>query len=145
MGIRYKDLSKTPPEVLFAHLDEDTHRPLVLAVERLVKHLQATRTDHTLVPISNDFAKLCFEKRGVEAHRLERLKDETITEPVVFIHMRDGSHLLVDGTHRYVATAIKRMLFIQAYLVERPEWMRFRVFGHPPLTDKALRGYSGIE
>ncbi len=100
-----------------------------------------------LVPVDKQFADWCSRERGVEPHRLGRwmtvLKPTNILhfEPFLFVHLKNtDSHLLIDGTHRYVACALLGIPEFPAIIVPEPEWKEYLI-EMPPFS---LKGWSGI-
>ena len=142
--------SQLPPyEQVFAHEDPDTG---------VVSHYAATSAmawakEHEevfMVDITKDHYDVLINHRGVEAHRVKRLtrqlrRDGGFLDPMVFFTMDDGTHLLVDGTHRYVAyfrCSYKQAL---AYVLRNEAVNRFKVLGFESLPkENALHGFSGL-
>lgn len=54
------------------------------------------------VQIDAGFIPCCWKDRGIEKHRLARLTPDALKVPVLFMAEPDGTHLMLDGTHRYV-------------------------------------------
>lgn len=104
-----------------------------------------------VVPIDREFAMFCVQRRGVEAHRVERwgkwfLRNGAAkAPPLLFCHMEaDQSHLLVDGTHRYVAAALCVLPELPAVVVPEAVWRRYLVDLPQETTQDILTGFSGI-
>lgn len=143
--MRWAELSDA--DVLFTHFDEDKDKQTTYVVSRMFDWCLRTGARLYLVPITQEDAAHIREKRGLEEHRLERLR--TIPpgrwEAVLLCHHTDDSYLLVDGSHRYVISAELGRLQIKAYLLEPHEWQPFVVEDAPPLdVEHTLRLKSGL-
>ena len=91
-------------DVIFTHQDLDGTQTSwnVSQVDRDLKPLiEAGKIKIEMIPLEPWFVELCFTGRGLEQHRLDRLTDEALESPTYWVHMKDDTHLLIDGTHRY--------------------------------------------
>lgn len=146
--IANKDMSDW--ETIFAHVDDDTGEHTNIAVGRLFPEVVAQiafgKLDIALVPVEEKIAAYFRTHRGVEDARLQRLSDDfKAYDPIMFACMPDGTHLLVDGHHRYVKAAALGAEHIKAVLVPEPIWREFQIAGLEPVSSKALRAmWSGI-
>lgn len=114
-------------EQCFTHIDDDTGKATTWAAERLAQYCRELPTDQReaityRVPVDEEHARYCIENRGVEDHRMRRLLDPSnrathLLRPILFVKMPDDTHLLVDGTHRYVALFTLGAPHVLAYIV----------------------------
>ena len=131
--------------VLFTHVDHETDvvtniNVSTLSRDRRVKALKVERA-----PVDLDFAKFCLTNRGVEKHRLARLMDGPIREPILVCEWYDDTHLIVDGHHRYVASARRGFNAIKAKIIPKHVWMQHIVVGIcPEVSKQTLTQFSGI-
>lgn len=140
---------ETRKEIVFAHMDTDgTQR--MFAVERILKllnEIEDSRIRQVLVPIELNFAKWMLRNRGIEAHRLLSLMDVTPLEPIIFCAEEDAenTHLLIDGSHRYVGAAINESTHIRAYILPRIIWEQYLIEAPPINMDHLLKSHSGLK
>jgi hypothetical protein len=141
MTLQAKDLGV---EVIFTHIADDGTQTM-FAVERMVKWCADTRQRIYETPVDVDFAKFCLERRGIEQHRLNRLTALDLIVPVLYCEWPDGSHLLVDGHHRYVLAARLGRKTIRGHVLKERQWRPFVVEGAAPVSQAALANtFSGI-
>jgi hypothetical protein len=89
---------------------------------------------------------MIMERRGIEAPRLRRAMKTKDAKPLLFLSMPDRTHLLIDGSHTYVALVTKGRADAKAYIVEQHIWSKFIVIGIPTTTeDELLKSWSGIQ
>jgi hypothetical protein len=145
MALKFEDLSK---EIIFTHCDEITRLKTIIAIERLIKSnkyrcLPTRRADMDLKQ-----AKYVYEHRGIEPHRLTKFVNEGVRDPLTFLKWPDGTDLLADGNHRYVAHAVLKEKTFTLKLVPASIWKPFVVINPPEFTEEAWdrfsNGYSGI-
>jgi hypothetical protein len=132
-----------PKHVMFSHLDlEDgtqTYINITLLAEA-VKDLEIVQA-----PVCQKHAEFCIKYRGVETHRLQRLLDVKPSDPVLFASWPDGTYLLIDGTHRYVAAAMRKEVEIKARIIPEEIWRKFQLVGvKDPNPMQTLSKFSGI-
>ena len=65
-------------------------------------------------------------------------------KPIIFIHLPDDSHLLADGTHRYVVYFMAKATDIPAYLVPWSVAAPFVVEDAPQTPEEDLMTWSGL-
>lgn len=122
---------------VFTHLD-DGHQT-VYAVTALNRRCLegGPGIDKLLVQVDEEHAKFCMESRGVEQDRIaELLKNvDYLKQRVIFVAMPDGSHLLVDGTHRYVTYYSLNLPNIPAFMVSWEIAKEFIIDGMEPRED----------
>lgn len=132
-------------DVVFTHMDEGTKAITTINISRLLRDWKVRMRPVVMLPIDRDFAKFCVTNRGVEEHRLERLEREEIREPVLFAYWQSGEHLLIDGTHRYVAQTLKGASEIKARILPISVWRPYVIEGIPnDYAMKMMHGFSGI-
>jgi hypothetical protein len=131
-----------PTEQLFTHQDEDGTLT-TYAASRLAAFCEM-HVPRSRVAIEPEAAALFNAVRGVEPHRLQRLGTRELLTPLVFVHLPDGTHLLVDGTHRYVRLAQLGVPDAPAYLVSWEAAQPFLVRLTIANPDALLKGWSGI-
>lgn len=139
-------------EEVFTHIDDVDGKQTDFAVSMLTKHLVERQWPVCLVPVTKEQADFCIQCRGVEQDRLEALTrhPEALKKPIILVEMPPGkdqerSHLMVDGTHRYVLFAMLGGEWIPAYMIPWDVAAPFIIEGLPQTTNEALQAsYSGI-
>lgn len=145
----------TPMDEVFCWQDDIPGSPsLMFHVTKLLEHIDDMRrvapesvADRTAqVAIDMEFAEWMMENRGVEKPYLRdmmvRMSTGRATErdkrPLVMLEMEDGTHLLVDGTHRYCAAAFLREEDVTVVVVPKGIWQFFVVHGVEELAQCGL-------
>jgi hypothetical protein len=136
-----------PMDEVFSWQDEvDGAEPMLFHVTKLAAHIEEVkRVDPKVIEqrtvitgIDKDFASFCFLHRGVEVAYLDKMIKRlspggtplpSDLEPALMLEMDDGSHLLVDGTHRYCAYAATGRDEIKVITVPKAIWKFFVVEG----------------
>lgn len=132
-----------PFEVCFTHVHEGV--ATTIAVERLHKDPDFLKLKPFLTPVEEHFAKWAMENRGVEQKRLDRLTPAIFAQPLTYCEWENGSHLLVDGNHRYVKAAMLGVKELPARVVLPPLWRKYVVSGIPMKWSEAfLTAPSGL-
>ena len=72
---------------------------------------------------------MLLTRRGLEEARLLRALSTPSYAPLLFALMPDGSALLVDGSHTYVAMLLRGERYARGYLVPECIWRNFLVSG----------------
>ena len=131
-GIHVSHYLKHPYDQTFHQIDGDTNPPThrLYASTSLWRFLRTGIHD---VPIR----RMIFEielirqllNHGLEQHRLDRLTQEQIDEPVIVCEHKDGKHTLVDGSHRLMRRVYARLDFFDCYVVPPEVWEHFIVYG----------------
>jgi hypothetical protein len=150
--MRVRDVN--PFEHCFTHVDNVTGKYTTWASERLAEWCKANNWEVVIVPVEDHHAAFCYKERGVEGHRLRRLFEnpDRLQNPILFVTMPEGSQLLLDGTHRYVAAFVLQVesgytayLEIPAYVVPYEIAKPFIVEDAGSLDQEQLtKGYSGL-
>ena len=134
-----------PFEAVFTWIDPDTKACTHWASDRIVDWCSRAGLDTILTPVDPRYAFMFIKDRGIETHRLERLSAESLTIPIVYIDMGDGTHLLIDGHHRYVYAAAIGHDTLLAYMITKEQAEPFLVTGLRDDTEDDLRNsYSGF-
>jgi hypothetical protein len=132
----------------FTHIDDTTGVQTTYAVTALYKHVSTheDQVEKWSVPVEEHHAKYCITNRGVERDRLEVLmgKADYLAKPIMFIHMPDGQHLLVDGTHRYVCYWMLKITNIPAYMIPWDVAKAFVLEDAPSIEEEKLMEWSGL-
>lgn len=134
-------------DILFTHVDEHTGKNTVFHVTGLLDDPKYKKLPATNVNVDHKFAALLPDLRGLEPHRLNRLwgVPTAAFEPLPFVEMPDGTHLMVDGSHRYYVAHRRGEDWVPAKLVKPKLWRKYIVTGFPEQTAEALqRSYSGL-
>ena len=133
----------TPTEALFTWIDPDTHEQLTFAVDRLVAAVAALEI--VLVPVDQEVAERYRRERGIEQHRLQRMTPDALQQPICLATMPDGTHLMIDGHHRYVYAASIQAHSIQAHLIPEETWKECLITDMPHLSEEfILNTESGL-
>jgi hypothetical protein len=146
MSVKFEELKH---ERVFSHMDDETGAISILAIDRLTKSNAYRCIPTTLVEIDFEFAEFVLHNRGIEMHRLAKLAVGEFRDPITFLKWPNGTDLLADGNHRYVAAAIRRAKDIKSKIVPASVWRKFLITDIPKEYDKEafqrhLNGFSGI-
>lgn len=132
----------------FTHIDDATGVQTTYAVTALYKHVSTheDQVEKWSIPVEEYHAKYCIEKRGVEKDRIQILIDNVdyLKKPILMIAMPDGSHLLVDGTHRYVCYWMLKVSNIPAYMVPWAVAQPFIIEDAPQMDEDRVMEWSGL-
>lgn len=146
MGVNINEMRGD--EISFTHQDAKTGRYTSFAVTRMTKFIELNRDKVKLykVPVYVEFAAYIKDNRGVEIHRLLSILDAEHIDPIIMLRMPDDSCLIVDGNHRYMAAAMAKMQFIDAYILEADQWEAFVIDGiSEAMAARVLRISSGLD
>jgi hypothetical protein len=133
-----------PHEVVFTWLDPVTEEEVTFAVERLAKWA-ALHCETVETPVELVYALAIIRDRGLEQHRMDKLTLDSLLDPVLYLAMPGGTHLLADGNHRYVYAAFNGVKWLRARMVDEEHWRKFIVTGLPKAgKERILGGYSGL-
>lgn len=123
----------------------------MVAIERLCDSFRYKLVETVTIDLDPEMAEFFMANRGIEGHRLARQIQATAPgSPITFLKWPDGTDLLADGNHRYVAACIRREKIITAKIVPLSVWRRFAIVNIPQQFDDAAferyrSGWSGIE
>lgn len=134
-----------PHEEIFNHIDDVDGKRTTFAVTRFRTYCEAHEGVWT-IPITKENAEFCRRNRGIEPHRLARLRPEDLQKPLLFVLWPNGEHLMIDGTHRYVQLADLDIAQGNAWVVDdREVWEQFTVANVPNYSEEQLlRSNSGM-
>lgn len=81
----------------------------------------------TPVEIRQQLYDHIMSNQGVEEKKIERLahRPDIYCQPVLLIEWDDGSHVLVDGNHRFVILWRMGIRKIPAFVIPKATWERF--------------------
>jgi hypothetical protein len=137
-----------PYEEVFTHVNDVDGTQTTYATSSLFNYISTheDEVEKCEVPVEEYHAAYCMERRGVEPDRLKVLFDhpEYLDKPIIFIHLPEGTHLLVDGTHRYVACWKLKRPYIPAYIVSWAVAQRFVIEDAPTTDEERLMQWSGL-
>lgn len=141
--MRVKDMGAM--DTVFTHVDENTGETTHFDVTTLEDDWRVKARTPVWIPVDEDGARLFMEKRGIEKHRLDRLRGLPKLDPILVLHWPDGSHLVVDGHHRYVAAFLDGHRGMHARMIPRSIWRRHVITDLPDEVGKSFIGsFSGI-
>jgi len=130
---------------MFTHVDADTGVNTVFAATDLRRYCDHNRLPFSLVPVTKRDAKMILKHRGIEDYRLKRIWESQNWQPLLFAHMPDGTDLLIDGSHTYVARAMRGHKWVLAYVVPQEIWTYYTIEGFPQTTEQELLdSWSGV-
>lgn len=134
-----------PFEPVFTWIDPDTKVCTHWASGRIADWCKGAGLEIAWTPVSLIYAAMFIKDRGIETHRLERLSVDHLADPIIYLDMGDGTHLLVDGHHRYVYAAAAGRDELPAYIITKDQAEPFLVTGLRDDTEDDLRNsYSGF-
>lgn len=135
--------------MIFSHVDDDTgaqtHFAITHALAWIKEHESEVET--LLVGVEQDTAQMIFTSRGIEDHRLAKLLRGPVDNfpPVLFVLMPDDTHLLIDGSHRYVAASMLKADGLLGFVLTWEQAQQFVIEGLPEMTkEQVVGGYSGL-
>lgn len=125
-----------PFDEVFTHVADGTGAQTNYNVTALYKHITEAPREGvvlTTVGVDAEHAEYCIRRRGVEADRIAVLvqNPEYCKKPIVFVKFPDGTHLLADGTHRYVVFFMAQVPSVPAYIVPFEVAQPFIIEGAP--------------
>jgi hypothetical protein len=128
--MRFADCGKF--DQTFTHVDKTTRAVLMINASQLNRHLLLTDSPAVRVPVTAEDALYIEKNHGVEPARLAKITDPDLRRPITFIEWGDGTHLLVDGNHRYVQAYSIGKRTMLAWLVAQEVWRQFVIEDVPP-------------
>ena len=133
---------------VFTHVDDVSGKQTSYNVTALYTHVSEheDQVEKWRLPVEEHHAKYCITNRGVERDRIDVLmqKPEYLAKPILMVAMSDGSHLLVDGTHRYVTFWMLKVPEIPAYMIPWAVAEPFVIEGVPDCDETKLMEWSGL-
>lgn len=150
--MRWQDLPLSA--ILFTHFEEATGEQTDIAVSEIEKNIEYFQLEEVLIPIIPAHAELCLAIRGIEDHRLKRLMQHAVQtmgrahplfSPIMLAEWPGGTHLIIDGSHRYVAAYKLGYKLILAKAAPQALWRHFQVKGLPKEQPaKLINSFSGL-
>jgi hypothetical protein len=135
-------------EECFTHVDEVTGVHTTWAAGALYQFCvdNPDKVEPGTVPVDEEHAHFCFTHRGVEQERFAAFVQhpEFLKKPILFVRMPNGSHLLVDGTHRYVCLYALKIPTARAYVVPYDIAQPFIIEDVPQTSDEEVMAPSHI-
>jgi hypothetical protein len=83
------------------------------------------RHQHILTSIDETFAKKELPRRDLDMRYVNALSAKRLAEPVLGAYWHDGTVILIDGNHRYMALYMAGMPAIEYYLVAYEDWQPY--------------------
>ncbi|QIG76946.1 hypothetical protein EVC30_118 [Rhizobium phage RHph_Y1_11] len=126
---------------IFTYIRKDNGEHLDFNVTKIINSPRFKFIPTINVAIERDFAQTMPEQAGIEKHRVltfcELLKRgmEDQIQPVLFLRMDDGSHILADGNNRYFAYACMGRTAVPAKIIPKGIWKKCMVTGLPKFDD----------
>ncbi|WP_113155912.1 hypothetical protein [Nitratireductor sp. OM-1] len=141
--MRMKDMGAM--DSVFTHVDEKTGVSTHFNVTSMEDDWRVRARSPVHIPVDEAGASLFMAKRGIEKHRLDRLRGLPKLDPILILHWIDGTHLVVDGHHRYVAAYLDGHRGMLARMLPRSIWRRHVITDLPDEIGHSFIGsYSGI-
>ena len=113
--IEFKELASVPGnnEAVYSWQSPDTGEIRMWAIQRMEKWLPSSGVPIHRAEISESSAKMFVRDRGIERHRLDylALHPHLLTNPCIVLDLEEGTQLILDGHHRYVALAAICLLY----------------------------------
>lgn len=145
--MRMQDL--TASDEVFTSIGRDK-RQTSYAVSKLYEHCVEEGLPISEIPVEPEQAIYAIDARGIEKSRLSALLDplhaEWAIKPILLVHAPDDEWLMVDGSHRFVAAAVRGQPTIRCYKVPWVIAVQF-VIEDAPQTDESvlLSSDSGLD
>lgn len=139
------DLSPWMPQpvIMFTYVDRITGDNIVFNVSDIQSDPRVLKLATIQVRVEDDFAQYIMVNHGVEKQRIDRLLWSNTRDggfkPILYAKMLEGSMLLIDGNHRYVAAYLLRHKTIAAKVILRATWKEHLVHGLPTETTESLK------
>lgn len=130
---------------IFTHVDSKTKINTVFAVTDLRRYCDRIVMRPMMVSIEREDVEMVRHYRGIEKHRVMRALTTKTWLPLMFAHMPDGEHLMIDGSHTFCARYLLGHQWALAYIIPQEIWTYFTVDGLPSATeDQLANSWSGI-
>lgn len=91
------------------------------------------RAQRVTTRIDTEFVELWLVKRELSDRLIARMTPERRNEPVLGAWMPDGSVLLIDGSHRYMARYLEGLDEIDYNLIAYDDWQGYATIMGEPL------------
>lgn len=106
----------------FTHIDDDDDRVRVFHVPKLKQLISENQCELREFEVDDEQAAFVMQNRGVEEEHLQRISD--LDEPGIICEWPDGSQLTVDGNHRLVARARRKLPTMHFWMVPEKLWRK---------------------
>jgi hypothetical protein len=118
-----------PLDEIFAHEDAHTGEVRIFNATALNQHIDRFPSAARLMTLDLEpwFTGFIRAERGIEGWRIDRLCEPHLSRPILLVEMPNGSHLTVDGHHRWIKKVELGHATIEAYAFPLGEWERFLV------------------
>lgn len=136
--------SELPPsDQIFTHFDEATGKERTFAASALRRLCAREESEqagvmYAWIELQGEHVEVLRAKRGLEEPRLLRALATPRYAPLLFCIMPDETHLLVDGSHTYVAMWMRGAREARAYIVPECLWRGALVTGLDKTTPEEL-------
>lgn len=136
-------------DIVYTHFDPDTNVQMDFNVSSLERDPRLKTLEEVLVLVEQRHGELIYTKRGIEKHRLLRvmqaMQNKVELPPLLFLDLPDGTQLLVEGNHRYLAACVLKHVNIRSLIVPEHIYKRHIITDFPKTTEAELLGsFSGI-
>lgn len=114
-----------------------THDSITIhvAVDRLNAFLEGIKFEPNAVDLPSLY-ELVITRMAVDEEHVKKITYGDITYPVTLIDMDDGTHILVDGTHRVVKFYRDGLPRILGWAVPSKIWRKFEISGVPGTAEQ---------
>jgi hypothetical protein len=140
---------------VFTHINDVTGAQTDWAADAMNRALEAMGAEadkwKCKIPVEQHHAEYCIANRGPEEYRIQRLmrSPADLTRPILFVELPEtngpDSHLLVDGTHRYIIFYSVGAEWIPAFIVPYDWAKQFIIEDAPKVdNDKLMTSWSGV-
>jgi hypothetical protein len=120
---------------VFTHVDDDDGTERHFHIPKLLQLIHEPGVELAEFDIIEPHVDFVMANRGVdEYHVNERLKDADLEQPGLMCNWSDGSKLVVDGNHRYVARFRRGKPFMSFFVFPEHVWRRALLRWMPGLT-----------
>ena len=137
--MKIRDCQRT--DQTFTHIDTDFDGKVRhFNTTALAEWALCTGQEVHEIEVEADKAEWISKNHGVEQAKLTAITATTLNDPILFACWPDGTHLLIDGNHRYVAAAALGRKSLPAYFIEPKNWEGFLVEDVLPALEAVLVG-----
>ena len=115
---------------VFTFVPHGTNETMLFNATKIRKHCEENPDDVTrsMVVVHQQMIDQIVNRGGCEEAKVMRLftRPDIWTQPVIYLDMEDGTHVLCDGNHRFI---IQVVMFgapmIDSYLVPKKVWEKY--------------------
>ena len=128
---------KCAAEAIYTHVD-DTGALSSFATDRINRWLATCKHPPARVPINRAQAESFVAEKAIDPHRVARITVRDLRlYPLVFASLPDGTHLLLDGRHRYLKAVALGRTHVRGIFLNPTEYTPFMVSLPNTLADAA--------